>query len=278
EDGPTLRALTRLSAELGVRLAGTLLLRERQSVFNVFALVEPGGKIHKYRKQHPFLWERCYFEPGREPLIVETEIGRIGLMVCWDIAHRAVSEAYRGKIDLLLIASAPPRFHRAVLNFPLGRKVYLAQLMPVLLRDRDVIDGWYSDEIASRAAWIGAPIVHSVMAGRFVAEPPFPRLSFLASTLTNPRYWPLVPQAHLATLRATFYGSSAVFSAKGETLANVEGEEGIAIADVSSDGGPHPDHLPDASSGYLLPKIPFQLRVMDSLLKPLADSYYRRHR
>lgn len=223
DDGPTLRALTRWSAELGARIAGTLLLREGQSIFNVFVLVEPDGKIHKYRKQHPFLWERCYFEAGREPLIVETDLGRIGLMVCWDIAYRSVSEAYRGKVDLLLIASAPPRLHRAVLNFPLGRKVYLAQIMPALVRDRDAIDGWYAEAVAARAAWLGAPIVHAVMAGRFVTEMPFPRLSLL-------------------------------------------------------DGAPNAAPLPTRISDYLLPKVPLQLRMMERLLQPLADRYYRRNR
>ena len=157
EDGLTLRHLARLSAELKVHIAGPLLLREGAHVHNVFALVAPDGKIHKYRKRHPFMWERCYFEAGHTPLIVDTELGRIGLMTCWDIAYRDVSEAYRGRVDMLLIASAPPRLHRAVLNFPLGKRVYLAELMPVLLRDREAIDRWYLEDVAARAAWLGAP-------------------------------------------------------------------------------------------------------------------------
>ncbi|MBF8284390.1 MAG: ramA 1 [Anaerolineales bacterium] len=187
ENGLTLRHLRRWSAELNVYLAGPLLLREDEHIFNVFALVGPDGKVHKYRKQNPFLWERCYFEAGREPLVIETGLGRIGLMTCWDIARRDISEAYRGKVDALLIASAPPRFHRAVLNFPLGKKVYLAQLMPALLRDRDVMDDWYLNEVAALADWLDVPIVHAVMAGRFVTEVPFPRLSFLAAAITRPR-------------------------------------------------------------------------------------------
>ncbi len=130
-DGPTLRWLTALSAELNILIAGSLLLREGDHVFNIFVLAEPGGKVHRYRKQHPFLWEHCYFEAGRSPLIVETDLGNIGLMVCWDIAHARVWEQYRGKVDMMLIASSPPRFHRAVLNFPLGKKVYVAEMMVV---------------------------------------------------------------------------------------------------------------------------------------------------
>jgi len=276
DEGPTLRHLTRLSAELKIHLAGPLLLREAGRVFNVFALVTPEGKIYKYRKRHPFLWERCYFEAGREPLIAETDLGRVGLMTCWDIAYRDVSEAYRGRVDLLLHASAPPRFHRAVLNFPLGKKVYLAQLMPELLRDREAIDDWYLGAVAARARWLGAPIVHAVMAGRFVTEAPFPRLSFLAAALAHPRYWPLVSQAHLASLRATFYGTSAIFSAQGETLARVEDEEGLALADVTpNDNRALPASSQDHSP-HLLPKIPAHLRVMERMMQWLGEGYYRR--
>ena len=276
EDGLTLRNLRRWSAELNVHVAGPLLLREGAHIFNAFALVGPDGTIHKYRKRNPFLWERCYFEAGREPLVVETSLGRIGLMTCWDIARRDISEAYRGKVDALLIASAPPRFHRAVLNFPLGKKVYLAQLLPALLRDRDVIDDWYLNEVAALADWLAVPIVHAVMAGRFVAEVPFPRLSFLAAAITRPRLWPLAASAHLASLRATFYGTSAIFSARGETLARVESLEGIAIADISLDGASDPAFSSPRLSGYFLPKVPMQLQVMEWLMRPVAGQYYRR--
>jgi predicted amidohydrolase len=275
EDGLTLRNLTRLSSELNVYLAGPLLLREGARVFNVFALVEPDGKVHKYRKQNPFLWERCYFEPGRGPLVVETGLGRIGLMTCWDIARREIVEAYRGRIDVLLIASAPPRFHRAVLNFPLGRRVYLAQMMPALLRDREVIDGWYLDEVAALADWLNVPIVHAVMAGRFVAEAPLPRLSFLAAAISRPRLWPLAASAPLASLRATFYGTSAIFDARGETLARVERLEGIALADIPLDGARDPVFPPLKLSGYFLPKVPAQLQVLEWLMRPAAAMYYR---
>jgi len=277
EDGLTLRNLVRLSSELKVYLAGPLLLREGapSRVFNVFVLIEPDGKVHKYRKQNPFLWERCYFEAGREPLVVETKLGRIGLMTCWDVAWRDIWEAYRGRVDVLLIASAPPRFHRAVLNFPLGKKVYLAQMMPVLLRDREAIDGWYLDDIAARAAWLGAPIIHAVMAGRFVTEVPFPRLSFLAAAFARPRLWPLTARAHLASLRATFYGTSAIFNAEGETLARVEGEEGVVVADISFDGARDPALSSLNPADYFLSKVPTQLRVMEWLMRPVAERYYR---
>lgn len=275
DDGPTLRWLAGLSAGLGVHLAGSLLLREGDHLFNSLVLAEPSGKTHRYHKQHPFLWEHCYFEPGRGPLVVETDLGRVGLMVCWDIAHRAVWESYRGKVDLMLIASSPARLHRAVLNFPLGKKVYLAELVPSLLADRGEIDRWYSEDLGERAAWLGAPIVHSVMSGRFVAQVPYPRLSFLAGALARPRLLPLVAQAHLASLRSTFWGSSAVFSAAGEPLAQVTAETGIALADTRA--APLPASPPPPRSDSPLLRAPARIRSLQWLLKRAGGVYRRQH-
>jgi predicted amidohydrolase len=269
-NGETLRWMGTLSAQLKTHIAGSLLLRDDDRVFNAFVLVGPDGKAHRYLKQHPFLWERCYFEPGRGPTIVETEIGRIGLMVCWDIAHRRVWESYRGKVDMILVASSPPRFHRAVLNFPEGRKIYLAEMMPALLAQREAIDRWYAEDLAARATWLGVPVVHSVMAGRFVAEIPFPRLSFFGGAITQPKLWRWAAQAHRASLRATFYGTSAVFDSHGMLQARVEVEEGIAVAEATppSGGGPEP-------KGF---NVPLQMRVLEMLLRPVAANYYSRNR
>jgi hypothetical protein len=143
--------------------------------------------------------------------------------------------------------------------------------MPWLLRRREEIDRWYGDSLAARADWLGAPIAHSVMSGRFVAEVPFPRLSFFAAALTRPRYWPLVAQAHHAGLRATFYGTSAVYGADGRTLARVEAEQGAALAE----GGPARASAAPWDESLL--RLPASFRLAERLFALLARGYYRQH-
>ncbi len=282
DGGPTLRWMTALSRELEIIVGGALLLREGNHIFDAFALIEPNGKSHRYRKRHPFVWEHCYFESGREPLVVETGFGRIGLLICWDIAFRSAWEAYRGKVDLILAASAPPQFHRSVLNFPAAHKVYVAKLLPDLARYRAEIDAWYVDGARRGAAFVGAPVIHSVMAGRFVTAIPFPRLSFGLAALSRLKYLSWTGQAAQATLRATFFGCSAVFDSRGEILAAARaGEEGIAAADllVQGDSGAAPaspeSEAPDASA-YFLTHIPGQLRALEILFRWLGH-YYRNY-
>jgi len=59
--------------------------QDRDKLFNSAVLIMPDGKIHVYRKNHLFDREKSLFDPGDKPFsVVETPIGRIGLMICFD--------------------------------------------------------------------------------------------------------------------------------------------------------------------------------------------------
>jgi hypothetical protein len=110
------------------------------------------------------------------------------------------------------------------------------------------------------------------MGGRFVAALPFPRLSFFVAGLDQPRYWPLARQAHLASLRATFYGGSAIVEASGAVAAQVTAEEGIALAEVA----PRPSQGASLPAAPPTPAWPPTVRLLARVLQPLAAQAYRR--
>ena len=274
EGGPTVTWMRAQSAALGAHLAGSLLLRRAGRVTDAFVLAAPDGGLHIAEKRHPFLWERCYFEPGSGPAIAETALGRLGLLVGWDAVHPASRSwaALAGRVDTVLVASAAVRWHRAVLNFPGAHKVYLAQLMPALLRERDALDELYSSHLAACAASLGVPVLQAVMAGRFVTQLPLARFSLLCAAWRRPRYWPLARQAHLASLRATFYGGSAIYDARGAKLAAAPGEEGSAVAELPTAGQPGPARRAPR------PRLPRELAIFERLLRPLAAGAYNRYK
>jgi hypothetical protein len=107
-------------------------------------------------------------------------------------------------------------------------------------------------------------LIHSALAGRFVTELPPPRLSLGLMALSRPRYWPLALAPEQASLRATFSGASAIVNARGETLARIESEEGLALAEIVP--GPAPDQPPLPDQPYLWPHIPFQWILLDRFL------------
>jgi len=271
EEGPTVTWLRSQSASLGAHLAGALLLRQAGHVRDVFVLAAPDGGLHLAAKRHPFLWERCFFEPGGPAVIATTALGRLGLLVGWDAMHPSAWAALAGRVDAVLVASAAVRWQRAVLNFPGAHKVYPAQLLPTLLHERDTLDGLPAAHQAACAAALGVPVVQAMLAGRFVTQIPLARFSLLCAAWRQPRYWPLARQARLASLRATFYGGSTLYDARGATLAQATGEEGSAVADL-------PPAEPGRPSPAPRPRLPRELAVFERVLRPFAAGVYQRNK
>ena len=233
-DGPTASWLREMARTYDLYVGGSFLRSDHGRVFNSLVLAGPSGDMYIYNKAHPFLWEGCYFERGTQPVIAETELGRIGLMVCWDIAYREPATSYKGKVDLVLVSSAPARFHRAVINFPAARKLYFAQLNRSFVKLRGQADQWYAEDVGRRARWLGTPIVHAVMSGRFVSSVPLLRASLIGASFGHPRFYTFLREAPLATMRASFFGTTVIYAADGERLAQVEGESGVAVGEVST--------------------------------------------
>jgi predicted amidohydrolase len=69
-----------------VYLVAGLAEREGMQLFDTALLLGPDGLIGKYRKAHLWNKEKLWFTPGNLGFpVFETPIGRIGLLICWDI-------------------------------------------------------------------------------------------------------------------------------------------------------------------------------------------------
>jgi len=89
--GPVLDPFTELAVELGVHLVLGTYERgpERGVVYNAAVVLGPSGELlGVYRKTHPFGTERAdrggWVTPGEDTLVVDTELGRIGVIICFD--------------------------------------------------------------------------------------------------------------------------------------------------------------------------------------------------
>ena len=85
--GPSSRAIASLCTELNVYTIIGLLEKDGEKYYNTVALIGPKGLVGKYRKLHlPFLGIDRFVDPGNQPLkVFETEVGRIGMIICFDI-------------------------------------------------------------------------------------------------------------------------------------------------------------------------------------------------
>jgi predicted amidohydrolase len=89
--GPISQPFADLAAELGIHLVlGTYERGPRRGVvYNAAVVLSPSGELlGVYRKTHPFGTERAdrggWVTPGEDTLVVDTELGRIGVIICFD--------------------------------------------------------------------------------------------------------------------------------------------------------------------------------------------------
>ena len=85
-EGPSTRAWMDFARNHQVYLVAGLAEREGMQLFDTALLLGPDGLIGKYRKAHLWNKEKLWFTPGNLGFpVFETPIGRIGLLICWDI-------------------------------------------------------------------------------------------------------------------------------------------------------------------------------------------------
>lgn len=87
DDGPTLSLWRALASELDIIIvAGFCERLSAGRVANSLALIQPAGRLTVYRKAHLWNREKLIFTPGTEPPpVVETKIGRVAAMICYDL-------------------------------------------------------------------------------------------------------------------------------------------------------------------------------------------------
>ncbi len=90
-EGPTVEAMRRLAAELGMVLIVPVYEQEQPGVYyNTAAVIDADGRYcGKYRKHHipqvRGFWEKFYFRPGNLGYpVFETAVGPIGVYLCYD--------------------------------------------------------------------------------------------------------------------------------------------------------------------------------------------------
>jgi predicted amidohydrolase len=222
------------AARLGIHLAGTLLLLERGDIYDSMLFFSPKGQMWRYDKNYPWAWERGYFRGRRGMTVAQTELGDLGLMICWDLGHLNLWRQYAGKVDMVVIASCPPDGPNASYDFPSGERIDFNDL-GAMASVKDAGRQFFGEMVNQQAQWLGVPVVNSGASG--IVRTHVPRASALLSTLSlvAPRLLKLLPKAEGLRMSCEMIPSCKVVDAGGRILAERapnEGE-GFAISEVT---------------------------------------------
>lgn len=119
--GPSVKAIEVLAKKTGLHIIfgmPELSQKTQATLYNTAVLVGPKGFIGKYRKMylptHSVFEEKRYFRPGYEPAVFDTELGKIGLTICYDVFFPEVFRLTRlSGAQLIVCVSASPAVRKS---------------------------------------------------------------------------------------------------------------------------------------------------------------------
>lgn len=276
-DGPTVSWMRDAAARLDLHLAGSLMLLDRGEVYNALLLFAPDGRMWRYDKTYPWGWERGYFRASRRDpkiTVAQTDLGDIGMLVCWDTAHRKLWRQYAGCVDLMVICSCPPDVSDPVYHFPSGDRLTFSDIGLSSFKGSGV--QLFGDMIDQQTAWLGVPAVNTVGCGRVRLDIPNGRLVLLGYAFAAPRLFKYLPQADRLQMDCDMVHQCKVVDADGEVLVRLTEADGEAftLADVRlAESQPVPQESQPASV------VPGAIYFFSDVFLPtLTRPVYRRGR
>ncbi|MCJ7424233.1 carbon-nitrogen hydrolase family protein [Candidatus Bathyarchaeota archaeon] len=119
--GPSTEIVGRIARETGMYIVFGMpecSEKTQATLYNTSVLMGPEGLIGKYRKMylptHSIFEEKRYFRPGFQSAVFDTGLGRMGLIICYDIFFPEVCRLTRLEgAQLIVCISASPAVRRA---------------------------------------------------------------------------------------------------------------------------------------------------------------------
>lgn len=132
--GETTEFMQEQAKKSGMYIFSGILEREDSNYYSTMLYNSPNGKIESYRKVNLPAHETPFFSRGDEYKIIETDIGRIGVAICWDVTSKELLNSLKGKIDVLFVSSAWPKTK----SFMRGTNDVLTKNLDILAREMNV--------------------------------------------------------------------------------------------------------------------------------------------
>jgi len=118
--GPSVRQIEDIAKKENIHIILGMIERSAKAsavLHNTALLIGPKGFIGKYQKMylptHSVFEEKRYFRPGYQTPVFETEIGKLGMIICYDVYFPEVTRVLSLKgAKLIVCISASPSVRR----------------------------------------------------------------------------------------------------------------------------------------------------------------------
>lgn len=233
--GPTATWMKQCAAQLNIHLAGSLMLLDQDEVYNALLLFAPDGRMWRYNKNYPWGWERGYFRDGHNIMVAQTDLGDLGMMICWDSGHTDLWQRYAGQVDMMLISSCPPDVGNPTYHFPNGEQITGADLGPMSAKLSHTGLLTFGDMLNKQTAWLGVPAVNTVGTGQIKTKIPNGLIALLMFVPTAPWLAKYIPQAQQMQISCDFVPGCKVVDAQGQVLSALTQAQGesFTLAEVT---------------------------------------------
>ena len=212
--GSTEGWLATMARQHGIYIGASYLEVDGEDFFNTFALMRPDGEVAgRVRKESLPGFEGWFVRSCSGPKVIETELGRIGVGICWDTStSRFMRRVSDERIDLLLMPHSAPTIR-------LGPLTLSGEADRMMLRG---VAEFYASEF-------GIP---TIMANKAAGE-----------DSSSP-----VPCVPLTRLRFHYVGQSTICTSDGRVVDQLDEQPGVVVADVALGGGGR--RSPNVPLGY----------------------------
>jgi N-carbamoylputrescine amidase len=200
-EGPTVKWLKYHARRLSIYLGTSYLEADGDDFYNTFVLATPEGtEAGRVRKETPAAFEAFFTLGEASPHVIETEIGRIGVSICYENQLAYASRLmFVHSVDLMLMPHSAPVPGASILIPDRHIEQHLSRLR---------------DLASTYASMLGIPVLKVNKCGPW--ESPLPGLPFL-------------PQ------RSYFPGLSTIADSDGTVRAQLGEATGVIVEDVTLD-------------------------------------------
>jgi N-carbamoylputrescine amidase len=217
-DGVSVAWLQRTARGFGIYVGTSFLEADGPDFFDTFVLATPSGEIAgRVRKNPPASAEAYFFRAGNDQHVISTELGRIGIGICYEaLLYERIAEHHQASVDLVLLpmsAGTP------------------SPVFPIRRKDAAEFDRMLQGLAAHYAKSLGIPVALANKCGPLVTALP----------------------GMMPMQRTRFPGLSTIADSDGTVKSQLAGEPGIAIAEVVLDPGRKSTAAPKRHGRWALP-------------------------